>query len=187
MKIFLSYAKEDVKIAKRLYDDLKREGFESWDEEDILPGEHVSLFNKEIKDSSVILLLFSVNSVSKRGEFVKQQKFILKLLDEIPDSETFIIPVRLNDCELLDERLQNLKPADLFPSYENGLEKILKALHRKKPIWQNHRLRKMIITYMIQTMSRLIRKNLRQAAAVLSVSEEMPKVISSYPVMTIPS
>jgi len=132
MKIFISYAKEDVEIAKRLYSDLRKAGFETWDEEDILPGEHISLFNKQIRDSSLVLLLFSVNSVSKRGEFVKQQKFVLKLLDEIPDSETFIIPVRLDDCDLPDERLQNFKAVDLFSSYEKGLEKILKALHRKK-------------------------------------------------------
>jgi hypothetical protein len=38
--VFISYAGEDLKIAKRLYDDLKKEGADTWmDEYDLLPGQ----------------------------------------------------------------------------------------------------------------------------------------------------
>lgn len=39
-KVFLSYAREDMGMAKRLYNDLKRYGLDVWlDTESLLPGD----------------------------------------------------------------------------------------------------------------------------------------------------
>ncbi|MDM8550085.1 toll/interleukin-1 receptor domain-containing protein [Desulfobacterales bacterium HSG2] len=39
-KVFISYAREDIEIAGRLYDDLKSAGVTPWmDEKDLLPGQ----------------------------------------------------------------------------------------------------------------------------------------------------
>ncbi len=48
----------------------------------------------------------------------------LDVLDEFPENEIFIIPVRLDDCEPIHERLRNLHRVDLFRSYEHSLKKI---------------------------------------------------------------
>ncbi|MCP4346004.1 MAG: hypothetical protein GY795_10820 [Desulfobacterales bacterium] len=45
-------------------------------------------------------------------------------LDEIPTGDIYIIPVRLDESKPVDRKLQDIQWVDLFPSYENGLEKI---------------------------------------------------------------
>jgi len=53
----------------------------------------------------------------------------LDILDELPSAEEiFIIPVRLDECEPVEERLQVLHRVDLFASYETGLNQILRVL-----------------------------------------------------------
>lgn len=130
-KVFISYAKENYECAKRLYDDLKKEGYSPWiDEEDVLPGQiWKEEVKKNIEKSKFFILLISSNSVSKQGFFQKEQKIALDIYDELPSNSIFIIPVRLDNVEKsLDERLNALKWADLFPSYEKGLDKILRVL-----------------------------------------------------------
>lgn len=129
--IFISYAKEDFKIAKKLYDNLRKEGFNTWiDAEDILPGQNWKrIIIKNIQKSRFFIILLSNNSLNKRGFVQKELKIALDILDEFPSDDIFIIPIRLEKCIPKDERLKNLHWADFFPSYDNGLKKLLKLLH----------------------------------------------------------
>lgn len=131
-KVFISYAKEDYEIAKKLYDDLKRYSYIStWlDTEAILPGQNWKVtISQAIEDSSYFLALLSSKSLSKKGFVQKELKIALDILDEFPLSKTFIIPIRLEQCELIaDKRLQELHWVDLFTNYEKGLGKILQVL-----------------------------------------------------------
>jgi len=52
----------------------------------------------------------------------------MDILDEFSPDDIFIIPVRTEECEPLDEKLASLHWADLFPSYEFGIDSILKVL-----------------------------------------------------------
>ncbi len=129
-KVFISYAREDIEVAERLYSDLKEAGLEPWmDEEDLLPGQHWEMtVTDAIKDSSYFLALLSESSVSKRGFVQQELKIALKLLDRSNPKDIFIIPLRLDKCRPVDERLQLLHRVDLFRSYEKGLDKILRVL-----------------------------------------------------------
>ncbi len=130
MKVFISYAENDLEFAQRLYKDLKSAGLKPWlDEKDILAGQDRKFeIRRAIKDSSYFLALLSSNSFSERGYVRKEQKIALEILDEIPEDNIFIIPVRIDNCEIPDENLQKLQCVDLSPSYEDGLEKIIHAL-----------------------------------------------------------
>jgi len=134
MKIFISYAREDIKIAKKLYYDLKEEGLKPFlDVIDMLPGEKWELaIQKAIKSSKYVIILISPNSVIKKGFIQKEISYSIDLLEQFPDSEIFIIPVRLDDCEPTRQELQELHWADLFPSYDEGLRKILCAIKDRK-------------------------------------------------------
>ena len=129
-KVFISYAREDCDIAKRLYTDLKNMGYDVWiDIERLIPGENwKSAISKQIKDCSYFIALLSSQSVSKKGYVQKELKTALDILDEFPPSEIFLIPARIDQCAPLDERLQDIHFADLFPSYDEGLRKILQAI-----------------------------------------------------------
>jgi len=129
-RIFISYAKEDHKVAKQLYDDLKNADMLPWmDTEDLLPGQTSEVeTDKAIKSSDYFLILLSANSVTKAGLVHAEIRKALKRFQEFTPGETYIIPVRLDDCEPAYEELQALHPADIFPSYEKGFKKILKVL-----------------------------------------------------------
>jgi len=127
--IFVSYASEDYHTAKRLYDDLKREGITAWlDREDLLAGQNWrETIPNIIRESSYFLLLISKNSVSKKGFVQKEQKIALELLDEFPSDGIFIIPARIDNTEPVYEKLRNLHWADLS-DYGKGFQQILKTL-----------------------------------------------------------
>ena len=133
MKVFISCGKEDQAIAQKLYNDLKKNGAEPWmDSEDILPGQNgKNEIRRAIHNSDYFLALLSSESFSTKGFVHKEQKIALDIFDECPDGQIFIIPARLNVCQPSDERLQNLKPVDLFPSYEDGLQQILRVLKKQ--------------------------------------------------------
>ena len=85
-KIFISYAREDLETAKKLYADLKQSGFDPWlDEENLLAGQNWrQIIQKEIKDANYFIILISSISVSKRG-FVQTE--IKEALEELKSFE----------------------------------------------------------------------------------------------------
>lgn len=130
MTIFISYAREDFEIAERLYNDLSKSGLKPWmDNKDIIAGQNwkITIINA-IKESSYFIALLSSNSVSKRGFVQKELKLALNILDEFPRNQIFIIPVRIDNSKPHDITLHELQWVDLFPSYENGFNEILRAI-----------------------------------------------------------
>jgi len=128
--VFISYAREDIETARRLYEDLKRAGAEPWfDKESLLPGQKWKVaIRQAITDSRYFLAVLSSKSVTKRGFVHRELTEALELLDEFPESEIFIIPVRLDDSRPSHEKLLELHWVDMFPSWEDGLKKILRAI-----------------------------------------------------------
>lgn len=130
VKVFISYAREDEETAIRLYHDFKGAGLDPWlDKESLLPGQKwKAAISQAIKDSSFFLALLSSKSLTKRGYIQREWRMGFEVLDTIPRTEIFLIPVRLDDCKPEDEALKDPHWADLFPSYEVGLERILHVL-----------------------------------------------------------
>ncbi len=129
IKIFISYAPDDKDIAGKIYDGLKQKGLFPWmDAPDLVPGQKKKeTICKAIQESRWFLAILSSSSLSRRGQVHRQIRLALDLLDEIPDSEIFVIPVRTDDCKPGDEKLQNLQSVDLFPSYEKGFANLLRV------------------------------------------------------------
>jgi formylglycine-generating enzyme required for sulfatase activity len=130
-KIFISYSRKDSEIAERVYKDLKNEGFAPWlDTESLLPGQNWKMMiSKEMKESSFFLALLSSDSLGKRGYVNKELKFALDILDEFPLDEIYLIPVYIDPCEPLDERLRDIHGIHLYESYERGVKKLIHALN----------------------------------------------------------
>lgn len=130
MKVFISYAREDIEAAKKVYASLKREKLEPWlDVESLLPGQNwKETIVQAIKESSFFLALLSSNSVTKRGFVQRELKIALDVLDELPPSNIYLIPIRLDDCRAAYPKLQEIQWVDLFPSYDDAISKILQVL-----------------------------------------------------------
>ncbi len=129
-RIFISYAREDRQSADRLYSELEALGFEPWlDTVDLLPGARwKNVIKHAIKTSSHFMALMSSNSVTKRGYVQGELKKALEVLEEVPEDEIFIIPVRLDPCKPTHAKLKEPEWVDLFASYEDALDRILKAI-----------------------------------------------------------
>ena len=135
VRVFISYAREDRTMAQRLYNDLKQAGVKPWlDVEDLRPGQRwKDMINQAIRNSSYIITLLSSHSISKRGFVQKELKKALDMVEELPPEDVLLIPVRLDACEPQNELLRELHWVDLFPSYEDGLARILGVLTTASP------------------------------------------------------
>lgn len=128
-RLFLSYARPDGSSAQRLADELSHDGLDVWlDVEKLLPGQRWrDEIQKAIKNSDFVLILLSTQSVSRRGYVQSEIASALDVLKEIPPSEVFIIPARLDDCDVAHPQLRDLHWVDLFPDWDAGVRRIVAA------------------------------------------------------------
>jgi TIR domain/SIR2-like domain len=128
--VFISYGQEDTEKAERLYKDLKNVGLVPWrDKESILPGENWKIvIRKAIKSSRYFIPLFSSNSTKKIGYIQKEFKYAMDYSDSFPESEIYIIPARLDTCEIPYEKLEEIQYVDLFPDWNKGVSQMLASM-----------------------------------------------------------
>ncbi|MCP4347136.1 MAG: TIR domain-containing protein [Desulfobacterales bacterium] len=133
IRVFISYIKEDLTVAEKLYADIQRKGVNPWmASKDLLPGQKwKDTITQAIKKSQFFISLLSSASVKKDSFVQKELKIALELQGNLSSSsKIFIIPVRVDKCNLddMDQTIQELHRVNLFPSYEAGLNKILSVL-----------------------------------------------------------
>jgi hypothetical protein len=128
LKIFLCHSSSDKAEVQNLYNLLVQRGADPWlDSENILPGQDWNLeINKALDDSDVILLCLSRKSVDKEGYVQKEIRLALDRALEMPDGRIFLIPARLEECEL-PYRIKTYQWVDLFT--ESGMIKLMKSLN----------------------------------------------------------
>lgn len=133
-KVFLSYAREDIYTALRLFNDLRQAGIDVWiDKEHLLPGQNwKTTIRRAIRESRFFLALLSNNSVSKKGYVQKELRHALELLDEYPEPTIFVIPIRIDDCNPTSEKLKELHWVDIFDDWEEGLARIFKTMKSQR-------------------------------------------------------
>jgi len=126
-EIFLSYAREDAEKVENLYQKLSDAGFKPWmDKKDIVPGESwKSSIQGAIQRSDFFLVCLSANSVSKRGFIRKEIEHALDIWQEELDRDIYLIPVRLEDCEV-PESLSDFQWVNLFEEY--GWARLVEAI-----------------------------------------------------------
>ena len=128
LKIFLCHASNDKPEVRELYNLLVKHGADPWfDAEKLLPGQDWNLeINKALDDSDVILLCLSKKSVDKEGYVQKEIRIALDRALEMPEGRIFLIPARLEDCEL-PYKIRNYQWVDLFTA--DGMVKLMKSLN----------------------------------------------------------
>ena len=127
LKVFLCHASADKPKVRELYRTLKRRGVQPWlDAEDLIPGQNWEVeIPKALLSSDAIIICLTPNSVDKEGYVQKEIKFALDKAMEMPEGRIFIIPARLEDCELPF----GLKKYQAVNLYEKaGYTKLMQAL-----------------------------------------------------------
>jgi hypothetical protein len=129
-KIFLSYAHEDMGMAKRIYKDLKHYGLDIWfDSVLLLPGQNwKDAIEKAIKQSTYYIVLLSSYTLTETGFVQKEMKIAFEILKQCAEDDIHIVPVRIEECNpSYITGLSNVRWIDLFPEseYRDALKKIL--------------------------------------------------------------
>jgi hypothetical protein len=127
LKAFLCHSSSDKAAVRQLYIRLRADGISPWlDEEDILPGQDWDReIRRAIRSCDVVLVCLSRTSINKIGYIQREIKDILDVADEQPEGAIFLIPVRLEPCEVPD-RLGRRQWVDLFDKI--GYERLIRAL-----------------------------------------------------------
>jgi formylglycine-generating enzyme required for sulfatase activity len=123
---FISYAREKLDAAQRLYDDLKRAGVDPWlDVKSLRGGAPISAtIKRAIKSCRYFIVLLSAESV-KVSYVNRELREALERLGDFPETDVYLIPVRLEDVQPAQEALENLNWINMFPSWDDGLREIL--------------------------------------------------------------
>lgn len=130
VRVFLCHASEDKLVVRDLYRRLRVAGFAPWlDEEDLLPGQDWRTeIPKAVRQSDVVLVCLSQKAITKSGYVQREIKFALDVADEQPENTIYLIPVRLEECEVPD-RLQRWHWVDLYE--ERGYERLIRSLRER--------------------------------------------------------
>jgi hypothetical protein len=130
IRAFLCHSSGDKPAVKHLYERLVKDGVDAWlDKEKLIPGQEWQVeIPKAVKNSDVVIVCLSSQSVTKEGFVQKEIKFALDAADEKPEGTIFIIPARLEDCDV-PERISRFHWVDLYS--DDGYEHLLKALQRR--------------------------------------------------------
>jgi formylglycine-generating enzyme required for sulfatase activity len=130
LRVFLCHASGDKPAVRDLYRRLKADGFAPWlDEEDLLPGQDWQTeIPKAVRASDVILVCLSQHAITKAGYVQKEIKSALDVSDEQPDGVIFLIPLKLEECEV-PERLSRWQWVNQFES--NGYERLVRSLRTR--------------------------------------------------------
>jgi hypothetical protein len=115
LKVFLCHASEDKPAVRELYNKLVAQGIDAWiDEEKLLPGQDWKFeVPGALQNADAVIICLSSISINKEGYVQKEIKFALDQADEKPEGIIFIIPVRLEKCEV-PGRLEKWQWVDLF-------------------------------------------------------------------------
>ena len=130
LNVFLCHSSDDKVVVRELHDRLATEGVRPWlDQNELLPGQDWNMeITKAVRKSHVVIVCLSSRSITKAGYVQKEIRQALDVADEQPEGTIFIIPVRLEECEV-PERLRRWQWVDYFDS--NGYERLVKALRMR--------------------------------------------------------
>jgi TIR domain len=126
-QVFLTYAHSDKKAVRRLYHRLLRNHVNTWlDEKELSPGQD---WKHEIRQAilrSKIVVVCLSKQFNKQGGFRHEElQIALEKARSFPDGEIFMIPARLEKCDLPDP-LRQWQCVDLFEA--DGFKKLLSVL-----------------------------------------------------------
>lgn len=103
LRVFLCHASQDKFIVRELQQRFADEGWiDPWlDEKKLHPGEEWRMSIEEaVERSDLVVICLSDNSVNKEGFIQKELRYAREIALEKPEGTIFLIPLRLDDCEV---------------------------------------------------------------------------------------
>jgi hypothetical protein len=140
-KVFLAYVEEDLLKVQHLADALQAAGFNSWlDKRKLLPGQNwPRSIQQAIEVSDFFVPCFFRRSTYKRGTFQCELRYALDCASEVPLDEIFIVPVRLEACDVPKRISDCLQYVDLYPDWEKGFTQVIASMRRQMKLHESRR------------------------------------------------
>lgn len=138
--VFIAYAHEDSNQAIRLADALEAAGLKPWiDKRRLLPGQNWQrAIERAIDRADFFVACFSRTAARKRGQFPCELRSALRCAERMPLDDSFILPVRLEECEIPQRIQATTQHVDLFPDWEAGVRRLIRSIEGE---YDNRRLR----------------------------------------------
>lgn len=132
-RVFIAYVEEDLQYALRLFKHLRAEGCNPWlDRQKLLPGQNwPRSIERAIDMADYFVAIFSPRSVSKRGQFQSELRYALDCATRQPLDRSFLLPVRLEPCEVPNPIARATQYVDLFPDWDAGVQRLLKTIRQR--------------------------------------------------------
>lgn len=129
-KVFIAYVHEDASTAERLFDAFAANGFDPWmDRRKLLPGQNWPLaIQHAMETADFVVTCFSQDSVAKKGGFQAEIRYALDCASLMPLDAVFLVPVRLDVCNVPAQIRRFVQYVDLFPDFETGFKRILRVI-----------------------------------------------------------
>lgn len=129
-RVFLAYAVEDRPTVRTIYRFLRQQGFDPWmDAECLLPGQNwPRAITRSLEIADFVVPCFSRIACRKRGHFHAELRYALECSRRLPLDAVFLVPVRLEECQIPRSIQQQIQYVDLFPDYRHGLGRLVAAL-----------------------------------------------------------
>ena len=129
--VFISYAREDAVAAERIADAINSSGLRAWfDTRHLRGGSRWKLeIATVIRKADFFVAVLSARSVGKRGFVQHEIREALEVALSIPESQIFIVPVRLDPCEPSHPAFQEFQWIDFFPDWSVGIRRLIQDLH----------------------------------------------------------
>ncbi|MBT9312545.1 SUMF1/EgtB/PvdO family nonheme iron enzyme [Leptothoe kymatousa] len=135
VRIFLAHASEDKTAVIDLYQRLKARGFHPWlDKLDLRAGQNWRAeIPKAIRTSDVFIACLSKQSIAKQSYVQREFRIALQEMANKPPGKIYLIPLRLDDCDIPDLRqeesgisLRDYHWANLFEP--DGFDQLVKDI-----------------------------------------------------------
>ena len=129
-RVFIAYVIEDTEAALDLADALQAAGMKPWiDRRKLLPGQDWKrCIERAIHMSDFVVACFSRAAARKRGQFPCEVRHALRCADRMPLGDTFLIPVRVEDCQVPADIVSQIQYVDLFPDRKRGIQRVVEAI-----------------------------------------------------------
>ncbi len=130
VRVFLSYAKENLDKVKEVYNGLIKRGLNVWfDNEHLGPGPWKPQIEKAISRCCYFVICISEAALRKTGDerpgFQDEElNRAYNIAEKQSDKDFTIVPVRIEECGRGDFRLSSFQQYDLFKDIEKHLDKL---------------------------------------------------------------
>jgi hypothetical protein len=132
-RIFIAYVDEDYERVNHLCEHLLAAGFDPWlDKRKLLPGQDwPRCIERAISVADLFIACYSRRAGRKRGQFQKEVRQAIECAAGMPLEDNFVIPVRLEECNVPRRIRSEIQYVDLFPDWEAGANKVVRAIEQE--------------------------------------------------------